>query len=918
VNNYNSIYWSDELYELFGLALQEGAASFDTWRGLLHTEDRQEAELRIEQAINDHLPLSSEYRIITPTGEVRWIRAVGDTDYNEQGVPLRMSGICLDVTKTKVAEIALHESEERLCLAQLVSNIGIWDWDLVHHQATFNTQYYQLLGLPEGISHGYEDFLAMVHPEDRQQLDSMVQQAMIEGKQDFNIEYRLIRKDDGATCWLASKGRFIVEDGRTVRSLGVIIDITERKQAETELERIQNMLAEGERIAHLGSWEFIVATHETIWSAEEKRIYGLDPAGSSPAYKEMLRRYIHPEDAAHLDRSFGEALENGAVFENQNRIMRPDGGVRWIYNRAQPYFDADGKLIKYIGATLDITDRKHDEHQLRIAATAFESHEGIMITDANAIILKVNQSFTRITGYTAEEVIGNNPRILSSDRHDKVFYEAMWDHLRKEGKWEGEIWSRRKDGVVYPERLSITAVRDENGCLTNYVGNLSDITISKAAEKEIELLAFYDPLTGLPNRRLLISRLNQAFITSTRSEKCIALLFLDLDNFKIINDTLGHRIGDLLLQEVAARILCQVREEDTVARLGGDEFVVMLEHLSEQALEAAEQSQFLANKILTAISQVYILDSHQYHCTSSIGINLFTGQQIEVDRFMQQADIAMYQAKNDGRNTLRFYDQKMQDTITFRASLERELRVAIDREQLQLYYQVQVDGFGHPYGAEVLIRWIHPERGLISPAQFIPLAEENNLILPIGKWVLEKACAQIKTWEQNALTSSLSLSVNVSAKQFRQVNFVEQVQTIVQGHGINTSKLKLELTESMLVDNVEDTITIMNKLNGMGVRFELDDFGTGYSSLQYLKNLPLYQLKIDQSFVHDIASNSNDHAIVCTIIAMAKSLELEVIAEGVETEDQRQHLFNKGCKYYQGYLFGKPMPIDEFEQLLMK
>jgi EAL domain-containing protein (putative c-di-GMP-specific phosphodiesterase class I) len=361
-----------------------------------------------------------------------------------------------------------------------------------------------------------------------------------------------------------------------------------------------------------------------------------------------------------------------------------------------------------------------------------------------------------------------------------------------------------------------------------------------------------------------------------------------------------------------------VREEDTVARLGGDEFVVMLEHLSEQALEAAEQAQFLANKILTAISQVYFLDSHQYHCTSSIGINLFTGQQIEVDRFMQQADIAMYQAKNDGRNTLRFYDQKMQDTITFRASLERELRVAIDREQLQLYYQVQVDGFGHPYGAEVLIRWIHPERGLISPAQFIPLAEENNLILPIGKWVLEKACAQIKTWEQNALTSSLSLSVNVSAKQFRQVNFVEQVQAIVQGHGINTSKLKLELTESMLVDNVEDTITIMNKLNGMGVRFELDDFGTGYSSLQYLKNLPLYQLKIDQSFVHDIASNSNDHAIVCTIIAMAKSLELEVIAEGVETEDQRQHLFDEGCKYYQGYLFGKPMPIDEFEQLLMK
>ena len=412
--------------------------------------------------------------------------------------------------------------------------------------------------------------------------------------------------------------------------------------------------------------------------------------------------------------------------------------------------------------------------------------------------------------------------------------------------------------------------------------------------------------------------LNQAIISRARSKQNVALLFLDLDNFKIINDTLGHRIGDLLLQEVAARILCQVRKEDTVARLGGDEFVVMLEHLSVQALEAAAQAQFLANKILSAISQVYFIDSHQYHCTSSIGINLLAGQQIEVDQFMQQADIAMYQAKNDGRNTLRFYDQKMQDAITLRATLERELRIAIDREQFQLYYQVQMDGFGHPYGAEVLIRWIHPERGMISPLQFIPLAEENGLILPIGKWVLETACAQIKAWEQNALTSSLSLSVNVSAKQFRQVNFVEQVQTTVLRQGINPSKLKLELTESMLVENVEEMISVMNTLNGMGIRFELDDFGTGYSSLQYLKNLPLYQLKIDQSFVRDITSNSNDHAIVCTIIAMAQSLGLEVIAEGVETEDQRQRLCDEGCKYYQGYLFGKPMPIDEFEALLGK
>jgi len=436
------------------------------------------------------------------------------------------------------------------------------------------------------------------------------------------------------------------------------------------------------------------------------------------------------------------------------------------------------------------------------------------------------------------------------------------------------------------------------------------------SEEKIKNLAFYDPLSLLPNRRLLLDRLNQALASSTRSGREGALMFIDLDNFKTINDTLGHDIGDLLLQQVAQRLLTCVREGDTVARVGGDEFMVILEDLSKDTLEAAAQTEEIGKKILATLGQPYQLATHGHHSTSSIGVTLFTNQQSEVAVLFKQADIAMYQAKKAGRNTLRFFDPQMQETVNARAALEGELHKALENQQFQLYYQIQVDDSHRPLGAEVLIRWIHPERGLVSPAQFIPLAEETGLILPIGQWVLETACAQLKAWQQDVLTRDLILAVNVSSKQFRQTDFVTQVQTTVQRHAINPTLLKLELTESLLLDNIEDTIATMSTLKGIGIMFSLDDFGTGYSSLQYLKRLSIDQLKIDQSFVRDLASDSSDRAIVRTIIAMAQEFNMDVIAEGVETEDQRQFLQNAGCAQYQGYLFGKPVPIEQFEALL--
>ncbi len=423
------------------------------------------------------------------------------------------------------------------------------------------------------------------------------------------------------------------------------------------------------------------------------------------------------------------------------------------------------------------------------------------------------------------------------------------------------------------------------------------------------------PLTGLPNRRLLRDRLKSALASSHRSGRKGALLFIDMDNFKTLNDTLGHDMGDLLLQQVAQRLESCVREGDTVARLGGDEFVVMLEDLSEQALEAAAQTEVIGNKILATLNQPYQLVTHDYHSTPSIGATLFNGHEQSIDELLKQADIAMYHAKNSGRNALRFFDPQMQDSINARVALETDLRHALAENQFQLFYQPQVYQNRQIIGAEVLIRWQHPLRGLVSPSDFIPLAEETGLIMPIGQWVLETACAQIKIWESSIHTEHLQLAVNVSARQFRQSDFVEQVSEILQRNVINPDKLKLELTESLVLDDIDDAVNKMNALRKIGVRFSMDDFGTGYSSLAYLTKLPLDQLKIDQSFVRNIGVKPTDAVIVQTIIGMAKNLGMEVIAEGVETEAQRLFLEQHDCQVCQGYLFSKPVTIEQFETL---
>jgi diguanylate cyclase (GGDEF)-like protein/PAS domain S-box-containing protein len=571
-------------------------------------------------------------------------------------------------------------------------------------------------------------------------------------------------------------------------------------------------------------------------------------------------------------------------------------------------------LLDNIMLRLDIRAKKDTElaskecHQ----AVLDGAMDGFWLLDQQGYLLEVNGTYCVMSGYNEQELLTMHISTLDAIETSKDL-AARLQTIMNLGRGRFETYHRRKDGSTLRLEISVQ-YREING--GQFVVFLRDTTKHQQAADEIEHLAFYDTLTQLPNRRLLFDRLGHTLANSARGGRAGALLFIGIDNFKKTNDFFGHAVGDLLLKQVAERLTASLRQSDTLARparLGGDEFVVVLEDLSEHEAEATAQVEVVCKKILSIINQPFKLTTQEHQSTVSIGVAFYGKNPQSCEDLLQHADIAMYQAKKNGRNTVSFFNPEMLNVVHSRIELERDLKRAIEEKQFQLYYQIQTDSFDRPFGVEALIRWVHPERGLLSPSEFISLAEETGLILLIEQWVLETACSQLKAWQQNSLTRNLVLSINVSAKQFLRTDYAAQVLATMQQHGIDPILLKLEITESVLLESFESAIATMNALKKIGVQISLDDFGTGYSSLQYLKRLPINQLKIDQSFVRDIVVDGNDQAIVSTIIAMARSMKLEVIAEGVETEEQRQLLLHKGCMNYQGYLFGKPVPIEQFE-----
>lgn len=608
---------------------------------------------------------------------------------------------------------------------------------------------------------------------------------------------------------------------------------------------------------------------------------------------------VMPNTETHWIEKYGTVARTGepVSFQNYSSELEKFFDI-WAFSPAKD---------KFAVIFSDITPRKEAEDKLRLLARVFEhSGEAIIITGADNAILATNNAFSRLTGYSQEDVLGKNPRILKSGNETREFYVAMWECLLKENFWQGEIWDKRKDGRLYPKWLAITVVRDELGDITNFIAGFTDISERKQAAQKIEHLAHHDSLTNLPNRFSLMERLSQALELAKRSSTHLAAMFIDLDRFKNINDSLGHNIGDLLLADVATRLLESMRSADIVARFGGDEFVVVLPQV-QSGISVAP----LANKIRATLSQPYRLEGHELHVTPSIGISVYPHDGETIEELLKNADLAMYHAKSKGRNNYQFFKQEMNSKAHERLLLENDLRAAIEREEFLLHYQPQIDlTTGRLIGVEALVRWQHPQRGLIPPDMFIPISEESGLILQIGDFVLRTACRQITTWLSQGIPP-LRMAVNLSARQFKQSDLPCLVEGIIRETGIDPHLLELEITESAAMDNPEAAILHLRKFREMGVELAIDDFGTGYSSLSYLKLFPVNRLKIDRSFVKDLETDANDAAIAAATIALAHTLGKEVIAEGVENEAQLDFLKYQQCDIVQGYFFSPPMPAPE-------
>ena len=634
----------------------------------------------------------------------------------------------------------------------------------------------------------------------------------------------------------------------------------------------------------------------TSWNQAAADLFGYQA-------EEIIGRPFSQIEAASV-----EMTPDQALFTLRNR----DGDLLIASCTSSPLLDEPGIRVGEILTLRDVTEERRAHDQLQLMALVTENlGEGIMITDQDNRIISVNKAFTTITGYVLDEVAGKKPSILASGQHNRAFYAALWDSLIKHGFWRGEVWNRRKDGGLYPEWLSITALRDAHGQISNYVAIFSDITQSKEREARIEYLAQHDHLTQLPNRLLLRDRIEQAIAYAHRTGTKVAILFIDLDRFKLINDTLGHTYGDLLLKEVAERLQNLVREDDTVSRQGGDEFIIMLRNIRNIAHIA-----HLADKYLDALSVEYVIGGHHLHVTPSIGISLYPDDSSSIEELIQHADTAMYHAKDLGRATYQFYTEKLNAALAERLAIESALREALRTDQLRLFLQPQYRLADKKLvGAEALLRWQHPTRGLVYPGEFIPIAEDSRLIESIGQWVLNTSLKLLQQWHGDSDLGHLHIAVNASARQLNNAEFAGQVKTLLDQHTFQHGNLHIEITESTLMKDIDRSLAQLQALKNLGLKLAVDDFGTGYSSLNYLKQLPIDMLKIDQSFIRGIPDDSHDKTISLAIISLAHTLQYAVVAEGIETREQLAFLAQAGCELGQGFHFARAMPIEEFVRL---
>ncbi|MDR3727188.1 MAG: PAS domain S-box protein [Terracidiphilus sp.] len=893
----NQIFGIDEMYE----------RTVAGWLALVYPDDRVVMDAHFaDDVMRKGQRFDKEYRIVRHADRaVRWVHGLGKVEFDAQGMPLKMRGTIQDITGRKLAQEALAKSAERLARAQQVARMGFLDWDLQTGEILLSEETCHMYGIDNTEFRSTPELVAKaVHPDDQERVKRNLE-LVLQGEQIYDLEHRIVRPD-GTILWTHSQAElFLDAEGRPKTLLGTTLDITERKQAEEKLLESKELLrlfiehAPAALAMFDREMRYLVVSRRWI---EEYSLSGQDIIGK--CHYEVV-----PDIPERWKEMHRRGLAGETVYSDEDRFMRADGSVEWNRWEVRPWRTGEGAVGGIILFAEDITLQKQAEERLQLAANVFtHAHEGILITDADGKIVDVNETFSRISGYSREEALGHNPRLLKSGVQGPEFYAEMWRTLKEKGQWSGEVWNRAKSGDIYAELLAISAVRNESGKVHQYVALFSDITAIKEHERQLEHIAHYDVLTGLPNRVLLGDRLSQAMAQSHRRNRKLAVAYLDLDGFKAINDRHGHEAGDLLLSETAHNMKLTLREGDTLSRLGGDEFVAVLLDLDD-----VETSEPILRRLLDAAAEPVEFGAFSLQVTASVGVAFFPqAEDVDADQLLRQADQAMYQAKLAGKNRYHVFDSKQDRSVRGHHEDLEHIAQALAAREFVLYYQPKVNmRTGVVIGAEALIRWQHPERGLLPPAMFLPVIEDHRLSVDVGDWVIESALTQMERWQAEGL--NIPVSVNVSAQQLQQADFVEHLRALLAAHPtIKPSSMELEVLETSALQDLIQISHVINACREIGVLFALDDFGTGYSSLTYLKRLPVSVLKIDQSFVREILEDAESLSILEGVLGLATAFRRQVIAEGVESVEHGLLLLQLGCELAQGYGIARPMPVEKF------
>ena len=832
--------------------------------------------------------------------------------HDTEGNVIGMFGISRDISTIKSTEEALRRERDRN-QRYLDTLQGIMlALDSEGRITMLNRYGCELLGYRESELLGENWFKTCLPQPEGMETVYPVYLKLMSGSLDNTEQYtNTVLCRDGTQRLISWRNRFLMNQaGNIVGTLSSGEDITEKQRTEGALRESEQRLLLAQEGAHAGIWELDLVSGRSYWSPEAERLYGVEPG--TLRNNDDWRANVHPEDLHLIDDEWEKHILKGEPFEAEFRYLLKSGEMRWLLSKGSAQYDNAGKPIRLSGVNLDISTRKKHEEKLRQLSLAVEqSPESIVITNLEGNIEYVNEAFVRNTGYSREEVLGRNPRVLHSGKTPKGTYDDLWKTLGEGNIWEGEFHNKRKDGSEYTEHAVISPIRQPDGRITHYVAVKEDITEKKQAEAEINRLAFYDTLTGLPNRTLLLERATQTLGLTRRTGHFSALISFNIDRFKTFNDAGGQEMGDTLLKAVAERLSHTMREGDVVARIAGDEFGILLTDLAPQQQSAAHYALHVADKIHASLHKPFKTGDEHIMLTACLGIAMFPDGDADTPLdVLRRANTALHHAKTRGNGHTSFFEGALDEVAKQRFDIERELHHAIRSGELRVYLQPQVDESGKTVGAEALVRWQHPQRGLIQPGAFIPIAEESNLIVDLGNWVFAEVCRLLTQEEMS--TCTMRISVNISPRHFRQSDFVDQLKRNITLTGVDPARLMLEVTEGMLIDNLNDVIAKMVELSVMGIHFSLDDFGTGYSSLSYLKRLPIHEIKIDKTFVQDMTTDANDASLVETILLVARHMHLKVVAEGVETEEQAAFLNDRGPVIHQGYLYGRPEPAAEF------